>query len=537
MRHTVPLPRGWAEAALDDVVAPRVEQRPPSREVPYIDISSIDRETKSIGELTRVDAASAPTRARQWVRHGDVLVSMTRPNLNAVAIVPQKLDGAVASTGFDVLRAVGVLPEWVFNRVRSQAFVAGVCENLQGVVYPAIRPRDVRAHQFPIPPLAEQDRIVESIESYLTRLDNAVALLERVEQNLKRYRASVLKAAVEGRLVPTEAELARREGRELEPASDLLKRILAERKTRWIEDAAEKARAKAEEKARKAGQPWTAKDDAATLERERGKAANQYKEPAAPDTTDLPDLPEGWCWTSVEMLAKDPERSICAGPFGTIFKARDFRDEGVPIIFLRHVKPDEYRTAKPTYMDHDTWVRLFQDYSVGGGELLVTKLGDPPGECAIYPRTVGVAMLTPDVMKLEVNTELTVARFVMHYLNSDVARRLAFGMAFGTTRLRLTLPLFRALPVPLPPLSEQLRVAAHVDERLTLARHEEAVVQAVRTRGSRLRQATLKWAFEGKLVEQDPSDEPAGALLERIRAERATAGAPKARGRKKRSAN
>jgi len=97
----------------------------------------------------------------------------------------------------------------------------------------------LKRFSFPIAPLPEQHRIVEAMESYLTRLDDAVASLERVQRNLKRYRASVLKAAVEGRLVPTEAELARSEGRNYEPASVLLERILKERRERWIDAAAE----------------------------------------------------------------------------------------------------------------------------------------------------------------------------------------------------------------------------------------------------------------------------------------------------------
>ena len=216
-------------------------------------------------------------------------MSMTRPNLNAVAQVAPDLDGAVASTGFAVLRSVGVAPGWIFYRVRSNEFIAGVCEDLQGVVYPAIRPHDVRRHKLPVAPVPEQHRIVEAIESYLTRLDDAIATLERVQRNLKRYRASVLKAAVEGRLVPTEAELARTEGREYEPASVLLERILAERRRRWEE--AELAKLKAKGKAPK-NDKWKAK----------------YVEPAGPVTSELPELPEGWCWATVDQLIAEPLR-------------------------------------------------------------------------------------------------------------------------------------------------------------------------------------------------------------------------------------
>jgi len=262
-------PKGWAIAPLGDICVEKVEHREPGESaVPYIDIGSIDRDTNAVGELQQVTRANAPTRARQSVRAGDVLVSMTRPNLNAVALVPRHLDGAIASTGFDVLRPMEVLPEWIFNRVRCHDFVADMSEGLQGVVYPAIRPHDVRKHKCPIPPLPEQKRIVEVTESHFTRLDDAVATLKRVQRNLKRYRASVLKAAVEGRLVPTEAELARAEGREYEPVSVLLKRILSERRGRG---------------------------------HEAGGRGN-YPEPVAPDTTDLPDLPEGWCWATVDAV-------------------------------------------------------------------------------------------------------------------------------------------------------------------------------------------------------------------------------------------
>ena len=122
-----------------------------------------------------------------------------------------------------------------------------------------------------IPPLAEQCRIVVEIETQFTRLDASVAALRRARANLKRYRASVLKAACEGRLVPTEAELARSEGRDYEPAGVLLERILAERRARWE-----------------------------SQEKRRGK----YKEPSAPDTSALPGLPEGWVWASLESLSE-----------------------------------------------------------------------------------------------------------------------------------------------------------------------------------------------------------------------------------------
>jgi type I restriction enzyme, S subunit len=208
-------------------------------------------------------------------------------------------------------------------------------------------------------------------------------------------------------------------------------------------------------------------------------------------------LPEGWTWTSAAALAMDEPGSIGAGPFGTIFKAKDFRPEGVPIIFLRHVGPMKYLRDKPGFMDRGKWEELFRPYSVFGGELLITKLGEPPGVCAAYPTGIGPAMVTPDVIKMSVDPTRVSSKFLMYYFNSQVARRFATGAAFGTTRTRLTLPLFRQMPVVLPPVTEQLRIVAEVDRRLSIVREVETEVDANLKRAQALRQAVLARAFAG----------------------------------------
>jgi type I restriction enzyme S subunit len=312
----------------------------------------------------------------------------------------------------------------------------------------------------------------------------------------------VLKAACEGRLVTTEAELARKEGRDYEPADKLLQRILRECRARWEADTLAKMQAS-------------------------GKSPNdngwkqKYSSPEPPDISGLGRLPEGWTWASPDQLSSADDGAICAGPFGTIFKAKDFRSEGVPIIFLRHVSAGRYLTHKPGLMDSEIWERLFRPYSVFGGELLITKLGDPPGVCAIYPEYSGPAMVTPDVIKMSVNDTGVQARYLMHYINSDQSRQFSTGACFGTTRLRLTLPIFRTMPVALPPISEQVRIAAEIDRHLSKvdALSNSAVTQFLRANA--LRQSVLRSAFTGQLVPQDPADESASALLEHIRAGRA----------------
>lgn len=150
-------------------------------------------------------------------------------------------------------------------------------------------------------------------------------------------------------------------------------------------------------------------------------------------------------------------------------------------------------------MDEEKWKELFEPYSVFGGELLVTKLGEPPGVCAIYPEGIGPAMVTPDVIKMSVNSTAILPKLMMHYLNSEIARRFATGAAFGTTRLRVTLPIFREMPVPLPPLAEQEQIVDEIERRLSVIEELEATVEANLTRADRLRQSILSQAFSGRL--------------------------------------
>ena len=131
----------------------------------------------------------------------------------------------------------------------------------------------------PVAPSAEQYRIADALDELFSDLDAGVAALERVREKLKLYRASVLKAAVEGALT---AEW-RAQHPYTEPASELLKRILTERRRRWEEDQLAKFKAKGQEPPKN----WKAK----------------YKEPVAPDTTNLPPLPEGWCWVTLNEAA------------------------------------------------------------------------------------------------------------------------------------------------------------------------------------------------------------------------------------------
>ena len=178
---------GWKVATIADVCEPaelRDPRRDPASEFHYVDISGIDRTCKVVAEHQTLLGADAPSRARKTIRKDDILVSTVRPNLNAVAMVPAYLDGHIASTGFCVLRPnpAVVEPRYLFYRTITSGFVAALTARVRGVNYPAVSDKDVRQVEIPLPPLAEQRRIVE----ILGQADNLRRLRAEADAGAKR---------------------------------------------------------------------------------------------------------------------------------------------------------------------------------------------------------------------------------------------------------------------------------------------------------------------------------------------------------------
>jgi restriction endonuclease S subunit len=337
----------------------------------------------------------------------------------------------------------------------------------------------IRKLEFPLPPLAEQRRIVAEIEKQCTRLDAAVEALKRVRANLKRYRASVLKAACEGRLVPTEAGLARAEGRDYEPADVLLQRT---RNARTKKSNARRGRHNL--------------DDLA-------------------ETASLGVLPEGWIWTSLSELAdiqggiqKQPSRRPVRNPYPFLRVANVLRGR----LDLTEIHRIEL------FGDENTKLRLQP------GDLLIVEGNGSRseiGRMAIWDAQISDCVHQNHIIRARLLGG-TLPAYLSAYWNAPNGSQCVFDIASSTSGLyTLSVGKVSRIPVPLPPLAEQRRIVAEIERRLSVIEEIEALANANLKRAERLRQSILKRAFEGNLVPQDPNDEPASVLLERIRAERA----------------
>jgi type I restriction enzyme S subunit len=184
-------------ASVRDVIDYPVErvvpELAPNASFTYIDISAVDANRKEIVASRTMIGREAPSRARQRVRAGDILVATTRPNLNAVAQVPKDLDGAVASTGFAVLRPrPEVDSEYLLQWTRSPGFLSSVSAMVQGALYPAVTDRQVLDLPIPLPPLDEQRRIAARLRDQLAASDSVRLSVARQMETLAHGRDEIL---------------------------------------------------------------------------------------------------------------------------------------------------------------------------------------------------------------------------------------------------------------------------------------------------------------------------------------------------------
>lgn len=494
------IPESWAWAHMGEVAdvvgggTPRTDdpRNYADGEIPWItpaDLSGyreklISRGARNITEvgLEGSGAKMMPSRA--------VLFSSRAP-IGYVAIAANPVS---TNQGFkSFVLPEGLSPDYVYYYLKAARDLA--VSLASGTTFLEIS--GAKAAQIPvaIAPFREQQRIVAGIEEQFTRLEAGVEGLTRVRANLKRYRASVLKAACEGRLVPTEAELARAEGRDYEPADKLLARILKERRACWEADQLAKMRAAGKHP----------KDD---------KWKAKYKEPAAPHSTHLPILPEGWVWARWEQVGFSQN--------GRSFPSKEYQASGVKLLRPGnlHIRGVVEWTEENTRFLPKRWEVEFSGFIVDARELVMNLTAQ-----SLKDEFLGRVCMTRNSDHCLLNqriARLTPVHVLPEYLlwmfKSEVFRRFVDGLNTGSLIQHMFTSQLAAFCLPLPPLAEQQRIVAEVERRLSVIDEIGAVVEANLKRADRLRQSILKRAFEGKLVPQDPSDEPASLLLQRIKA-------------------
>lgn len=301
-----------------------------------------------------------------------------------------------------------------------------------------------------VPRFEIQDGIVAEIEKQFTRLDAGIAALRNVQAKLKRYRTAVLNAACQGRLVPTEAELARTENRAYESADDLVNKILVQRRKSW-------------------------------------SGRSKYKDPL-PSKSDG-TLPEGWSWATLDQLLLSVTDGDHQPPPQTV--------SGIPFLVIGNLKSGTIDLTETRFVSKEYARKVDPFRKPQQGDILYTLVG-----------SFGLAVRVKTNDEFCIQRHIGVLRphrdsptdYLSHVLNSAFVFAQASRTATGTAQKTVPLAQLRRFKIPLPPLAEQKRIAVEAERRLSVVEELEAVVSANLQRAARLRQSILQKAFQGELL-------------------------------------
>ncbi|MBG1258210.1 restriction endonuclease subunit S [Nostoc commune] len=279
------LPKGWVWVTLDSLCTAigDVDHKMPKAQetgIPYISTRDfLDNGTINFENTKKISEEDYKKLCRKiYPEKGDILLSRYGTVGEVILIKTDNIFQASYSVAI-IKPVLYQINNFIATALKSEIVQTQIRKYIRGVAQPDLGLGHIRELYLPFPSLTEQYRILEKIEELFTQLDAGVELLKKVKAKLKRYRQAVLKAAVEGNL--TKEWRTAHQG-ELEPASVLLERILKQRREKW----------EAEQLAKMKAQGKTPKDDSWKL---------KYKEAIAPDTSNLPELPDGWCCNTVRL--------------------------------------------------------------------------------------------------------------------------------------------------------------------------------------------------------------------------------------------
>jgi type I restriction enzyme S subunit len=484
---TDPLPRGWTKATLSDIV--EINPRHPRELNDSLPVSFATMAALSESRAEFQFLAERPLgEVRKGFTHfaeGDVLFAKITPCMeNGKAAVAVGLRNGVGcgTTELHVLRPLGkVDPHYIYHFVHQRSFRRAAEANFTGSAGQARVPtRFIEEAGIPLAPLNEQLRIVAKLEKLLDKVDSCQKRLAKIPILLKRFRQAVLAAACSGWLTA--------DWREHKVTNDsgveLLANIARRRKEIWQLQRAAKG---------------------------LSTKLTDYREPVPPTNEFELEFPDSWDVASIDKLtiaitsgSRDWTKYYCDDGPGTFVMAQNVR----PMKFDR-----TYRLAVDPPQENQDRTRS----EVKEDDILVTIVGANTGDVCRVPLKLlehyvcqSVALMRPVVPET--------SPFIEIFLNSVGHGQQQYRKwIYGEGRPHLSFDQLRMTAIAVPPLAEQQEIVRRVEELCALADQIEARYAKAKQYVDSLKQSILAKAFLGELVPQDPNDEPATALLERIR--------------------
>lgn len=392
----------------------------------------------------------------QLLKVGDIVVCISSGSKNLVGKAAQLNNDWIGSFG-TFCATIRFKPQvnkkfggFFFN---SPIYREKIKEKSSGININNIRTGQLGEISFPLPPFPEQESIVSKIEELFTQLDAAEAALKRAKNNLKRYKQSLLQAAVTGELTREWREAHKDE---LEPASKLLERIKAERRAKWEAEIRAKGKDPAKEK---------------------------YKEPSPPDTSDLPELPDGWCWVRISQIADHR--------LGKMLDKE--KNEGKFMPYLRNANVQWFNFDLSDLKSIKVESEELDNISIKKGDLVICEGGEP-GRSAVWRNDYSI-VIQKALHRVRFQKGIK-PEYVNYYLAFDADTGKLERYFIGSTIKHFTGESLSKYILALPSYNEQLEILELVDNyfsKVKLLHHlcNNTLIKIQNTRKSILRNAFL----------------------------------------------
>jgi type I restriction enzyme S subunit len=486
------LPIGWVITELENVCTVQGGYAFKSKDytengIPLVRISNLV-------ENNNVDLDSNPiflpesyriSHSNYCLREGDILIAMSGATTGKMAVFRCSLDALLNQrVGRFIIRDKTLVDKPYLSKL-IENLSSKVAQKAYGGAQPNISPSEIERLLIPLPPLNEQRRIVEKVEALMARSRRAKEALDAIPKLIEQFRQSVLAAAFRGDLTADWRE----QNPNIEPASVLLERIRKERREKWEQTELEKMRAKGKEPL---SDEWKKK----------------YKEPEAIDDSDLPEIPEGWCWLSVDACTS----MLTDGEHSTPERS----DQGVYLLSARNVLNGELSLEKVDYIPEHIHQQLEKRLKVQSGDVLLSCSGSVGRSC-IVPENLKFSLVRSVAV---LRTLLDMGEYISLAIRSPFLQSQIEEQKTQTAQANIFQGRIKVLALPIAPFDEQKLIIRRINEALQSIRFLEEQFIDLKSAFQSLDQSILSKSFRGELVEQDPNDEPASVLLERIQKER-----------------
>lgn len=455
------LPSNWVWARFDQVatIASNLVQPKDYRDFPHVAPDNIEKGTGRLLPYQTV-AEDEVQSANHRFYAGQVLYSKIRPNLSKATIVD--FDGLCSADMYPIHSHID--SGYLLLFILSQTFLNMAVRNDTRVAMPKINQEDLNRILVAVPPLAEQKRIVKKVDELLALCDELAS-----RQTARREVRTRLVGATLDRLVasnssgefPTHAKRLRDNFDSLFDTPTTVPRL-----RQAILQLAVQGKLVSQDSKHESVQIAIERLDKAR----RAKIASGLLRGASqsPSVTAqiLFELPIGWSWVFPEQISGLVNNALSIGPFGSNLVKSDYRDSGVPLVFVADVTSGFSRPAR-MFID-ETKARQLWSHSVEPGDLVITKMGCPPGDPAIYPMDRPRGIVTADCIKWTIASELVVTEFISLMIRSPLIVNQIVEITKGAAHQKISLKRFRGIRLPLPPLAEQKRIVSKVTGLMSL---------------------------------------------------------------------